>query len=40
MEPVVENATTVVERMASFFAAEIPGADITDRPVFYQGKAE
>ena len=39
MEPVVRTLLTVVEKDGKFFvAAEIPGADITDRPVFYQGK--
>lgn len=39
MEPVVRPLLTVVEKDNKYFvAAEIPGADITDRPVFYQGK--
>lgn len=39
MEPMVRPLLTVVEKNNRFFvAAEIPGADITDRPVFYQGK--
>ena len=39
MEPVVRPLLTVVEKDGKFFvSAEIPGADITDRPVFYQGK--
>ena len=39
MEPVVRPLLTVVEKNDKFFvSAEIPGADITDRPVFYQGK--
>ena len=39
MEPVVRPLLTVVEKDDKFFvSAEIPGADITDRPVFYQGK--
>ena len=39
MEPVVRPLLTVAEKMGKFFvSAEIPGADITDRPVFYQGK--
>lgn len=39
MEPVVRPLMTVVERNGrSFVAAEIPGADIVDRPVFYKGK--
>lgn len=39
MEPVIRPLLTVAEKNNSFFvSAEIPGADITDRPVFYQGK--
>lgn len=39
MEPVVRPLITVVEKDGkSFVSAEIPSADITDRPVFYQGK--
>ena len=39
MEPVVRPLLTVVEKDNKFFvSAEIPGADITDRPVFYQGR--
>lgn len=39
MEPVVRPLLTVVEKNDKFFiSAEIPGADITDRPVFYRGK--
>mgnify|MGYP000657668835 FL=1 len=39
MEPVVRPLLTVLEKNDKFFiSAEIPGADITDRPVFYQGK--
>lgn len=39
MEPVVRPLFTVVEKNDKYFvSAEIPGADITDRPVFYQGK--
>ncbi|MCR4590113.1 MAG: putative DNA binding domain-containing protein [Lachnospiraceae bacterium] len=39
MEPVVRPLLTVVEKSGRFFvSAEIPGADITDRPVFYRGK--
>ena len=39
MEPVVRPLLTVVEKNGKFFvSAEIPGADIADRPVFYQGK--
>ncbi len=39
MQPVVRPLMTVVEKDGkSFVSAEIPAADITDRPVFYQGK--
>ena len=39
MEPVVRPLLTVAEKNGLFFvAAEIPGADITERPVFYQGR--
>lgn len=39
MEPVVRPLLTVVEKNDKYFvSAEIPGADISDRPVFYQGK--
>ena len=39
MEPVVRPLLTVLEKNNKFFvSSEIPGADITDRPVFYQGK--
>lgn len=39
MEPTVRPLLTVVEKDGNFFvSAEIPSADITDRPVFYQGK--
>lgn len=39
MEPVVRPLLTVAEKDGKFFvSAEVPGADITDRPVFYQGK--
>ena len=39
MEPVVRPLLTVVEKDEKYFvSAEIPGADISDRPVFYQGK--
>ncbi len=39
MEPVVRPLLTVVEKDDKYFvSAEIPGADITDRPVFYQGR--
>lgn len=39
MEPVVRPLLTVLEKDGkSFVSAEIPGADIADRPVFYQGK--
>ncbi len=39
MEPIVRPLLTVAERDGKFFvSAEIPGVDITDRPVFYKGK--
>lgn len=39
MEPVVRPLLTVVEKDGkSFVAAEIPGVDLADRPVFYKGK--
>ena len=39
MEPVVRPLLTVVEKDNKFFvSAEIPGVDIVDRPVFYQGR--
>lgn len=39
MEPVVRPLLTVVEKNNKcFVSAEIPGIDITDRPVFYKGK--
>ena len=39
MEPVVRPLLTVLEKNNKFFvSAEIPSVDITDRPVFYQGK--
>ena len=39
MEPVVRPLLTVAEKDEKYFvAAEIPGADIVERPVFYQGK--
>jgi ATP-dependent DNA helicase RecG len=39
MEPVVRPLLTVAEKNGLFFvAAEIPGVDITERPVFYQGR--
>lgn len=39
MEPVVRPLLTVTEKDEKYFvAAEIPGADIVERPVFYQGK--
>ena len=39
MEPIIRPLLTVTEKEGKFFvSAEIPGADITDRPVFYQGK--
>lgn len=39
MEPVVRPLFTVVEKMGKIFlSAEIPGGEITARPVFYKGK--
>ena len=39
MEPVVRPLLTVVEKDGkAFVSAEIPGVDLTDRPVFYKGK--
>lgn len=39
MEPVVRPLLTVAEKDGKFFvSAEIPGVDITERPVFYQGR--
>lgn len=39
MEPVIRPLITVVEKNSKFFvSAEIPGADLIDRPVFYQGR--
>lgn len=39
MEPVIRPLMTVVEKDNKFFVSvEIPGSDIADRPVFYQGK--
>ena len=39
MEPVVRPLLTVVEKDGKYFvSAEIPGVDISERPVFYQGK--
>lgn len=39
MEPVVRPLLTVIEKDNKYFvSAEIPGAGITDRPVFYKGK--
>jgi len=39
MEPIVRPLLTVVEKEGKFFvSAEIPGADLVDRPVFYKGK--
>lgn len=39
MEPVIRPLLTVAEKEGKcFVSAEIPGADLTDRPVFYQGK--
>lgn len=39
MEPIVRPLLTVLEKDGKFFvSAEIPGVDLTDRPVFYRGK--
>ncbi|MCR4643706.1 MAG: putative DNA binding domain-containing protein [Lachnospiraceae bacterium] len=39
MEPVTRPLLTVAEKDGKFFvSAEIPGFDITERPVFYRGK--
>ena len=39
MEPVVRPLLTVAEKDHKYFvSAEIPGADLVDRPVFYQGR--
>lgn len=39
MEPIVRPLLTVAEKDDKFFvSAEVPGADLVDRPVFYQGK--
>lgn len=39
MEPIVRPLLTVIEKDGkSFVSAEIPGADLSDRPVFYKGK--
>ena len=39
MEPIVRPLLTVIEKDGkSFVAAEIPGVDLADRPVFYKGK--
>ncbi len=39
MEPIVRPLLTVVEKDGkSFVAAETPGVDLADRPVFYKGK--
>ena len=39
MEPVVRPLFTVIEKDGkSFVSAEIPGVDLSDRPVFYKGK--
>ena len=39
MEPIVRPLLTVVEKNGkSFVSAEIPGVDLSDRPVFYKGK--
>lgn len=39
MEPIVRPLLTVVQKdRKAFVSAEIPGVDLTDRPVFYKGK--
>ena len=39
MEPIVRPLLTVVEKNDKFFvSAEIPGVDLVERPVFYQGR--
>ena len=39
MEPIVRPLLTVAEKEGKFFvSAEIPGADLAERPVFYKGK--
>lgn len=39
MEPIVRPLLTVVEKNGkSFVSADIPGVDLSDRPVFYKGK--
>lgn len=39
MEPAVRPLLTVAEKEGKFFvSAEIPGADISERPVFYKGR--
>ena len=39
MEPIVRPLLTVVEKNGKYFvSAEIPGVDLSDRPVFYKGK--
>lgn len=39
MEPVVRPLLTVAEKKGKFFvSAEIPGVELTERPVFYKGK--
>jgi len=39
MQPIVRPLLTVIEKENKFFvSAEIPGADIYDRPVYYKGK--
>ena len=39
MEPIVRPLLTVVEKDSkSFVSAEVPGMDITERPVFYKGR--
>ena len=39
MDPIIRPQITVVEKNEKYFvSAEIPAADISDRPVFYRGK--
>lgn len=39
MEPIIRPLLTVAQKDGKFFvSAEIPGADIVDRPVFYKGR--
>lgn len=41
MEPIVLPLLTVVEKNGkSFVSAEIPGVDLSDRPVFYKETRE